>query len=179
MGGYNILDKKVNAETDNPNFRGESVRIENSKIDEFPKHLYAPSDARTFDMARLVIVPANTITPVVLMEYTVRESFVMQITHYAIVSDALLLAEAWFLPTINGSRILPFHGDPMDNMKISLGRTADLGNAALIPCNIQLRTGDVIKWEVVNTANVDTTMGVRQVGWIDNSVKRTSKNFGG
>ena len=176
MPPFNISNQIAKSETQT---QAQNEGKSTMEISELPKHLFTPSDARSVDWARLIVVPANTVTPIVLMEYTVKESFLLQLTHYAVSNDSLLTSESWFLPTINGSRILPFHGDPMDNMKISLGRTTDLGNQALIPCNIQLRTGDNIKFEVLNKALVDATMGVRLVGWIDNSIKRTSKNFGG
>ena len=148
-----------------------------SRVTEFPYHQYTPEGARPFDFGRLVTVGAGT--PLTdILSWTVTESFTMVITHYAIFNDAQFTDDAWFVPTINGARVLQYHGNPMDNFKISLGRTTDLGNSALMEANINLKQGQTFRWQVTNVGAVDVDMGIRMKGYFDTSNKRKAVKFG-
>lgn len=149
-------------------------------IHRFPPHLSPPPGAYTVNFIALATVPAATAEPgLVLWEYTHDTDNILRFTHYAIFNDGLLATATYFKPTINGNRIFQYHGNPMDNFRISLGNAADMNNASLNPVNIELRKGQTISWRVVNTGAVDSDMGVRMVGYIDSSIKRSANRFGG
>jgi len=159
-------------------FKFLSNQFKKVGIMNFPPHQYTPQGASTFDFARLVTVGAGT-TDAVIMEYEVKTGDDFVLTHYAIFNDALLTSDAWFTPRVDGNRILQYHGDPMDDFKISLGRTPDLSNDALIESNIRLKKGRKITWTVTNSGAVDVDMGLRLKGYIDNQqVKVSSPTMG-
>ena len=148
-------------------------------IDRFPPHLSPPPGARTVNMIALATIPAGTVVPGILWEYRHTDRNTLRFTHYAIFNDALLTASAYFIPLLNGNRIFPFHGNPYDKFKLSLGNCPDMSNAALDPVMIDLKYNQLLQWMVVNTGAVDADMGARMVGYIDSSLKHKSTPFGG
>lgn len=142
-----------------------------TNIRQLPIHQNTPFGAKTFDFIRLIEVPAFTFVPILLMSYQVGPSSGMSLNmmKYGTFSNAQFTTEAWFLIFRNGARILEYHGDPMDNMKISLGCGNDLSEACLKEAVEIFRPGDTLEVYVLNFAAVATEMGARFRGWIDTS----------
>jgi hypothetical protein len=84
-----------------------------------------------------------------------------------------------FLPQVQGSRVLQFHGDPNNNFKINLSVSVDLSDNALIPCEIVMAPGQTMTWKFSNTSGATAPMGVRMVGYVDSHTQRSSAHFGG
>ena len=49
----------------------------------------------------------------------------------------------------------------------------------MITCKLTLQPGQTIKWLITNTSGVDTSMGVRMVGYFDTTSQRVQGRFGG
>ena len=152
---------------------------------DFPRHLYPPENVKTLDIR---INRAMAIGDVFnLIDFQPNKLGIMgavYITHYAIFNDGLLEADYSFLPTINGLRIYPYHGNPQNtrnpgNFLISLGLAPDLANYALIPGFVVMNPEDRLVWQATNGSAVITDMGVRVVGYVDQSAIRVTQNYGG
>lgn len=147
---------------------------------EFPRHLYAPPGVDTADM-RVVrsMDPGESFDLISFRPMDFGIQGPVFITHYAIFNDGLLEDNFSFLPTVNGARIYPFHGNPAKNFLISLGLAPDLSNYALIPGFFVLKPTDQLKWTAFNNDSVQVAMGVRVVGYVDQTSKLMSTRFGG
>lgn len=142
-----------------------------------PPHLFIPASAQSVDIRRLANVPSGA--TVDLIVFTAPEGVVTKFIGYAVFNDALMFDLVNFVPTVNGKRVFPFHGDPQSNFKIGLGLTPDMGNNALIPCQLDMNPGEVLKWTFTNLDVVDVAAGIRMSGYVDSSVQRTIGRFGG
>jgi hypothetical protein len=147
-------------------------------VSSLPRHLFIPDQVTGIDLRKVGTVTAGSVN-VSLFSFTAPRGAVTRFISYGVFSDAALCADTEFLPTVDGSRIFPFHGDPSDNFKICLGLAPDLSNNSLILCQLQLEPGQVLEWFLTNTGAVDTVMGVRMVGYFDVSQIRTAPRFGG
>jgi hypothetical protein len=142
-----------------------------------PGHLFIPEGAQSIDMRRVCKVGAGTSADVIL--FTALPGTTTRFLAYGIFNDGENAADFSFLPTVNGARVFPFHGDPQDNFKMNLGLAPDLGDEAMIKCQLALNPGDVLKWTAFNNSTVDTVMGVRMSGYLDSTQKRVNTRFGG
>lgn len=98
------------------------------------------------------------------------EKFVF--THYAIFTDAEDADTVNFVPSIEGSRILKYHGNPNKKFKLELGLGPDMSNSSLIECNEVLTSGQKLVWKVSNlNSTIKVPMGIRMVGYIDKTSK--------
>ena len=145
---------------------------------ELPRHLYIPEGASSIDFRRLVTLAAGS-TNELLMRFVAPNGSITRIISYGIFNDGASAADYEFSPRVDGARVFPYHGDPMDNYKIALGLGPDLNNSALIPCQLTLLPGQVLEWIISNTSSVDTVMGVRMVGYFDAAEKLVTPRFGG
>lgn len=159
--------------------------IQNVKITEFPRHLYPPRNVKTIDM-RIVrsMDPGEVFDMINFNPKALGIYGTVFFTHYAVFNDGLLESDYSFLPTLNGNRIYPYHGNPQNTRApgtflISLGLAPDEANYALIPGFFIMNPEDTYVWQVTNGSTVETDMGVRVVGYVDESSKRTSQIFGG
>lgn len=143
----------------------------------FPAHLYIPEGAQSIDMRRVCLVGAGTSEKIIT--FTARPGSTTRFISYAVYNDGDNAADYEFRPTVNGSRIFPFHGDPNDNFKINLGLAPDLSDVSLIECQLAMNPGDVLVWEIFNNSAVDTEMGVRMKGYLDTTQRRVDTRFGG
>jgi hypothetical protein len=148
---------------------------------EFPRHLYPPAGVDTLDF-RIVrqMDPGEEFN---LIDFT-PQLFGIQantyITQYAVFNDGLLEANFAFQPTLNGNRIYPFHGNPAFNPPlISLGLAPDEANYALINGFLTMNPQDRLVWRAFNKDVVSVAMGVRVVGYVDQTSKRVTTRFGG
>lgn len=161
--------------------KDQQRRQEISNIDPqavtLPPHLFIPADAQSVDIRRLANVPpAATVT---LLRFVGRKGTFTKFINYSVFFDALLFSLIDLVPTVNGVRVFPFHGDPQSNFKIGLGTGTDLSNANLIPCQLDLQPNDVLEWTFTNNDTVDVAAGVRMVGYVDQSTVRKIGRFGG
>jgi hypothetical protein len=142
-----------------------------------PPHLYIPEDAQSIDIRNLASVSAATTTN--LLEFTAPKGGFTYFISYGVFFDALLFDLVNLVPTVNGARVFPFHGNPQQNYKIGLGTGADLSNSNLIPCQLQLQPGDKLVWQFTNDDVVDVAAGVRMSGYFSQSTIRKTGRFGG
>jgi len=142
----------------------------------FPPHLYIPEGAEGIDGRRVENVPTGTVKHEIF-RFTAPLGCITRFISYGIFNDGLKAADYEFLPLVNNSRVLPYHGDPMNNFKLDLSLSTNLDGAALIPCQIALLPNQTIQWLITNTSGVDTSMGVRMVGYYDNSITRMTTKF--
>lgn len=179
---FNIHDTPSSEEKSlaTTNKRGvmETNSTQEKNVLELPEHLYTPRLARAVDLKKLAIVPANT-TEALLMEFKVPKGMTLTWRHYALFNDALTTQNSYFKVTVDGNPVLRYHGDPTDGFKLSLGCSADLSNQALMEANIVVRPNQTVRWYVVNTDDVDVTMGVRMVGHLQNGNNVNNTRFGG
>ena len=147
---------------------------------EFPRHLFPPAGVDTIDM-RIVrqMDPGETFDLIDFQPSLLNILGNVYITHYAIFNDGLLEDSFSFLPTINGMRIYPYHGNPAKNFLISLGLAPDEANYALIPGFLTMNPQDRLKWTAYNKDTVSVAMGVRVTGYVDQTSKRVVTRFGG
>lgn len=155
----------------------KEIRKEGLKVRQFPQNMYLPEGAKSIDMRNLFTVdPGATET---LIDYTPSSGGVAVITHFGIFNDGLLASDFDFFPTVNGNRIYPFHGDPLENFRLYLGTAPDLSNDSLHHAPITLQPGQRLLWRVQNRAAVPTDMGVRVVGYFTRIQDRKQVPFGG
>lgn len=151
----------------------------------FPRHLYAPPGVQTIDLRiNRLMDPGEVFNLITFNPLALGITSAVYITHYAIFNNGLLESQYSFLPTLNGRRIYPYHGNPNNtrapgNFLISLGLAPDLSNYALIPGYLVMNPPDTLNWQATNGSVVATAMGVRIVGYVDSATLRTTQQFGG
>lgn len=146
-------------------------------INEFPNHLFVPSSAQSVNILRLANVPSGTTTDLIV--FTAIKGTKTKFIGYAVFCDALMFSLINFVPTVNGKRIFPFHGDPQLNYKIGLGLGPDFSNNNLVPCQLDMQPGDVLRWTFTNNDTVDVAAGVRMIGYVDSTTLNTIGRVGG
>lgn len=152
----------------NPNWKPEI---------KFPSNMYLPENASSIEIKNAFDVTAGTSEEII--RFVAPQGGMTRLTHYAIVNDGLLAADFDFFPRVNGRRIYRFHGDPLDNFRIYLANGATLENTNLNHSPITLQPGQTLTWVAENRAAVDTTMGVRVVGYFTRSETRRQVKWGG
>lgn len=154
---------------------------------EFPPHLYPPEGAKGIDIRRACSVSAGSLDEIIL-RFVCPQGANAHFIAYGIYNDGLFFDDYDFIPKVNGSRIFPYHGTPVDipgtngeqqQFKIALGLGPNLTNACLINGEFIMQPGQVLTWTVNNRALVDTVMGVRMVGYFDPAQGVNSSRFGG
>lgn len=136
-----------------------------------PENVYHPEGSETFDIMRLQINGPQLKETV--LKYSANEMQTIRFTHYGIFNNRAKGAEVRFYPTINGARILKWHGDPMENFALYLSVGIDLSEQAMIPCDIKLLPGQTLEWVAENISPVEGEFGVRMRGYVVNSNKLT------
>ena len=178
-GGGNLDVFNAVAITDNSEQKKviQQMKREATLVD-LPRHLFIPEGASSIDFRRLATIGAGSVKQL-LMRFTAPPGSITRFISYGIFNDGLAAVDFEFLPLVDGARVFPYHGDPMDNYKISLGLSPDLSNSSLIPCQLTLLPNQVLEWYVTNTSGVDTDMGIRMVGYFDAAEKQVTPRFGG
>jgi len=141
----------------------------------FPRHLFCPKGSEPVDWRSAIIVPALTTTPLSVFKYTAKSSEFFTFLGYSLYNDSSLAEDIEFFPTINGQRILRYHGDPDNNFKLNFSMGQDLSNINIVNCNFRLNPNEEIEWKVVNRSNSTSRMGVRLTGFLENSYRETVK----
>jgi hypothetical protein len=142
-----------------------------------PPHLFVPADAQTIDIRNLANVPPAT--TVDLLTFRGLKGGICYFIGYAVFFDALMFDLVNLVPTVNGARVFPLHGNPDRNFKIGLGTGSDVSNANLIQCQLLLQPNDILKWTFTNSDVVDVVAGVRMSGYFDQSTIHKIGRFGG
>lgn len=169
----NIFNFFKNLLTSN-NDAKDSVRV--AAVD-FPSHLYVPANGESVDIRNVASLIAGE--EFELLRYECPKGASTNFISYAIFNDALLFADVEFIPTVNGVRILPFHGNPAENYKLALGVAPDISNASSIPCLVSLNPGDILRVVARNNALVSTIMGFRFSGYQLTGANRKNARVGG
>jgi hypothetical protein len=141
-----------------------------------PRHLYAPEGARTVNFQKVVSVPAGGNVP--LFSFTCLPGSTLVLFSYGLFSDAPKLSNIQWNPTVDGSRVLEYHGDPANNFFITEATGSGLSNTDLVPCQLLMEPGQKIAWSAQNNTLGAVQMGVRMIGYIDMSQRLTSSKFG-
>lgn len=142
-----------------------------------PRYTTAPEGAETVDIRRIAVLdPGESFT---LYEFTCQPGTTTVFFGYALYTDALDNADILWLPTLDSRRILAYHGDPADNYKINLALGIDLSQANLIPCQVFMQPGQILRWQVTNNGSAQASMGVRMSGYLDVGQQLTSSKIGG
>jgi hypothetical protein len=144
----------------------------------FPPHLYIPQGAQSLDLRRVVSISSPS-SNVLLFSFTCPPGAITRFIKYGIFNDGQNGANYDFLPLVDKGRIFPYHGDPTQNYKIYLGVGPDLSESSMIPCQLSLQPGQTLEWYISNSSGVNTSMGVRMVGYFDTTQKRVQGRFGG
>lgn len=142
-----------------------------------PPHLFIPADAQSIDIRNLANVPPAT--TVDLLTFRGRPGGLTYFIGYGVFFDALLFDLINLVPTVNGVRVFPLHGNPNRNFKIGLGTGSDLSNTNLVSCQLILQPNDELVWTFTNNDVVDVAAGVRMSGYFDQSTIRKTGRFGG
>jgi hypothetical protein len=130
------------------------------------------------DLRNLANVPPAT-ADLLLLSFRGPKGGITKFIGYGVFFDALMFDLINLVPTVNGVRVFPFHGNPDQNFKIGLGTGADLSNVNLISCQLDLQPGDLLEWRFTNNDVVDVAAGVRMSGYFDQSTIRKTSRFGG
>lgn len=176
--GGNRTFERARPSSENTSIQKRNAEAKHPTDVNFPNHLYIPNGAQSLDLRRVINTPTGT-TGYNLFSFTSPAGAITRFIKYGIYNDGDNGANYDFLPLVNGSRIFPYHGDPSQNFKIYLGLGPDLSESSMIPCQLSLQPLQTITWLVSNTSGVDTSMGVRMVGYFDTTVQRTQGRFGG
>lgn len=156
---------------------------QNINIVSFPDHLFIPKGAESVDVRILQEIPRNTLDRQRLVTLKAKQGESIFIIAYAMYTDAEFAKDIEFFFKQDKSRILRYHGVPNDELNptaynMSLGVSAYLDNAALIPCQIVIGAGQELTIDVVNCdPDLDTPMGVRLFGYVmkNNSTQRPTR----
>lgn len=141
------------------------------------RHLAAPEGAETVDPRRLSLtVPGDDF---ILWQFQCPNGATTVFYRYVLFTDAVNAANIEFVPTIDGNRILAYHGDPNNQYKMNLSIGIDLAEESSIPCQIFMQPGQILAWRVINNAPNPVSMGVRMMGYIDFGQRLTSSKIGG
>ena len=170
----NVFSASPIAGAENLKKREEASSIMPQAV-SLPPHLYIPADAQSIDISGLANVPPAT--TVSLLEFTGLKGGLTKFIGYTIFNDALDLTLIDLIPTVNGIRVFPFHGNPILNFKMGLGLGPDL--STLIPCQLDLQPNDRLVWTFTNNDLVDIAAGVRMNGYFSQDIQRKIGRFGG
>jgi len=155
----------------------EAESVASSVPTEFPRHLYTPEGAQSIDIRHVCVVLAGATEE--LLRFKAPLGSVTRFTHYGIFNDGALEDDFEFLPLVDGRRAFPYHGDPGENFRISLGLGPDLTNNSMIEAILALSPTQEIVWTARNSSTVDVTMGVRMKGYLDFSQRMVQTRYGG
>jgi hypothetical protein len=176
--GGNINFTEATLPEDTIELKKNQARINPKPIAvELPHHLFIPANVQNLDLRKLATVSSGTIKQE-FFRFKCPPGATTRFIAYAIYNDGDIAANYRFDPEVNGNRVFPYHGDPTDNYRISLGLSPDLSNNALIPCQLTLMPEQEIIWYITNTSTVATDMGIRMVGYFDTTQRLVTPRFG-
>lgn len=144
-----------------------------------------PQAGQSIDIRRVVEASVGT-TNELLINFTPPPGMEAIITAYGIYSDAQFAAQTEFIPLLNGVRVFPYHGTPVDinnpqilPYRISLGLGPDLSNQSMIECNLRIQETQNFQWFITNASSVVQVLGVRFKGYLRSISKAQNYKIGG
>ena len=143
-----------------------------------PRHLEAPEGARTLELNQIVNVLNGGSQ--ILYSFTCPLGSTTVIYGYSLFAGTFTVADYEWIPTVDGRRVLQYHGTPMAigyfKMGTPIANNFFMGD--LIKCQILLEPGQVFQWNVRNNTGAATLMGARTSGYVDMSQRLTASKFG-
>jgi hypothetical protein len=142
-----------------------------------PPHLFMPEDAQSVNISSERLVAPGTQT---ILTFSGVPGSIVRFLSYAFYSTAPSPAfPSQIVPTVNGIRVFPYHGDPLDNYSINVSSGPDLSNGSMISCLLDLQPTDKLEWTYFNATGGNVNVGIRMVGYVDQSTIRKIGRFGG
>lgn len=151
-----------------------------------PLHLQAPEGARTLDLRRSLSIPAATVDAT-LMSFQCLAGATTVIYFYSLVypsAPGTVTPNIEWLPTIDGQRVLQYHGSPGVSLSpnpttnLNVATAFDFTSSGLVRCQILMQPGQTMRWGVTNNTGVAQVMGVRMTGYVDFTQQLQAKKFG-
>jgi hypothetical protein len=136
-----------------------------------PLNYAVPENADSISLWNIEDI-APGVTGHILLEFTAAQAGVTRILKYALFTNALGGTDIEFLPTRDGVRAYPYHGNPMNSGKITQPLTDNLGDGSLVNAPITLLPGQTVRWLVSNNSLAVASCGVRIFGYVDQNVLR-------
>ena len=159
----------------------QEKRQEISNVDptsvSLPPHLFMPEDSQSLNIQAIQTVAPATTVDVIL--FRGQAGSIVRFLSYALYTTAANPALNFLNPLVNGVRCFPYHGDPQNEFAIYPSTTSDLSNVNLVSCLLDLQPTDVLRWTFTNNDIVAVDIGVRMVGYVDQSTIRKIGRFGG
>lgn len=142
----------------------------------FPPNFYNPVGTDSFDIRALDSFTSGE--KKVVMRYEAKEGQTIRFIKYGLFTNILKADDVrWFI-TINGNRILRYHGDPQQDFALNLSVGPDLTENSLIPCDFDLKTGQILEILAENASGANADIGARFRGYLVNE-NQSSRGFGG
>lgn len=151
-----------------------------------PLHLQAPEGARTLDLRRLINVPDGSVD-LTLMEFQCLAGATTVLYFYSLIYPAVpgtVTPAIQWLPTIDGQRVLQYHGSPGTSLSpnpttiLDQATAFDFTTSGLVRCQILMQPGQTMRWGVSNSSGAAQNMGVRMTGYVDFTQQLQAKKFG-
>lgn len=152
-----------------------------------PLHLQAPEGARTIDLRRVISVGAGLIDQP-LMSFQALQGASVVLYFYSLIwfgaPGTITPTGLEWLPTVDGQRVLQYHGSPgtseSPNPTTHLDQATafDFTTSGLVRCQILMQPGQTLRWGVTNGTGVAQNMGVRMTGYVDYTQQLQAKKFG-
>lgn len=143
-------------------FNGE-IRI------KIPENIVNPEGSKTVDISRLQTIASGATETILRLEAKKGETY--RFIRYGFFNNKVLASEVEFFPTLDGVRILEYHGDPIQDFKLYLSLGDNLAESNLIFCDIVVSPGQVLEWKAKNNAGAEGEFGVRMRGYRVNTNK--------
>lgn len=142
----------------------------------FPSNYYNPVGTDSFDIRALDVFAVGE--QKVLLSYTAKEGQTIRFIKYGLFTNILLADNVRWYATINGNRILRYHGDPQQDFALNLSLGPDLTENSMIPCDFDLKTGQTLQIVAVNNSGAPADIGARFRGYLVNE-SQSQRGFGG
>lgn len=136
---------------------------------KIPENIVNPEGSKTVDISRLQTIASGATETI--LKITAKKSETFRFIRYGFFNNKVLASEVEFFPTINGTRILESHGDPMQEFKLYLSLGDNLAESNLIFCDITLLPGQTLEWKAKNSGGAIGEFGVRMRGYRVNTNK--------
>lgn len=133
-------------------------------IKEFPLHLYPMSTCETFDVRKNVLLTTPDLSAD-LIDYEIPKGSIAVWRAYSLFTNCPSGITATFDVLKNGIKAFKYHGDSLNDFKITLALSNDLSQE--IDALVWLRGGDRIQVRATLSANpTSANVGARIKGWL-------------
>lgn len=141
-----------------------------------PSNHFNPVGTDSFDIRALDVFLAGE--KKTLMSYVAKDGQTIRFIKYGFYNNVVKADDVRLFPTINGNRILRYHGDPNQDFAINLSVGPDLTEDSLIYCDFELKSGQKLEIVAENLSGVQVDIGGRFRGYLLNA-NEPSRGFGG